>query len=464
MMFSSLEFLFLFFPVMTVMYFLVPPKYLKARNLVLLITSLIFYGWGEPVYVFLMIFLIIFDYIYGCGVSAYKKKGNDKAAKGFMIASVATNVCVLGFFRCAGLFAADLTVPAGIFFYALQTMSYTIDLYRGDAEVQKNIVSFGAFATLFLRLTAGPIVKYKDMDDQLRERKESIALAASGARTFLAGLGKKIFLADAAGEMWKIFCEIPAGRRTVAGAWLGIIFYAFRIYFDFSGYSDMAIGLGKIFGFKLPENFNYPYISKSVTEFWQRWHMSLSGWFRDYVYLPLGKSGSSALADYRNLAVVWLLMGLWHGAGWNFIIWGLYYFVILTVEKAFLLKKLEKIPAFFGHVYAMFFVISGWILFVSEPRYLGDVGSGMAYLGNMFGVGTVAGMSQGDMYDIMRSFVLLVIMAAAATPLPKRLFYRFYEKSNVFRFAAYAGGAAILIFGAAYLVSSPYHPFLYFRF
>ncbi|MCL2815597.1 MAG: MBOAT family protein [Oscillospiraceae bacterium] len=478
MIFSSLEFLFLFFPVMTIMYFLVPPKYLKLRNLVLFVTSLIFYGWGEPIYVFLMIFSITFDYVYGYGVAIYKEKGNNKVAKRFMIASMITNICVLGFFKYADFFIANLrlipalsfleplnlALPIGISFYTFQTMSYTIDLYKGDAKLQKNIVSFGAFVTLFPQLIAGPILRYKDVDDQLREREENIALAASGARTFLAGLGKKIFLANVAGEMWKTFSEIPAGQRTVAGAWLGIIFYSFQIYFDFSGYSDMAIGLGKILGFKFLENFNYPYISKSITEFWRRWHMSLSTWFRDYVYFPLGGSRCSTLVNYRNLLIVWFLTGFWHGASWNFIVWGLYYFVILVIEKAFLLKVLEKIPAFFRHVYAMFFVVFGWLLFVSESQYLGDLGSGMVYLGNMFGIGTTVGMSQGDMYDIMRNFVFFIIMVIAATPLPKKLFYRFYEKSNVFRFAAYAGGAAILIFGVAYLVSSSYNPFLYFRF
>ena len=478
MVFSSLEFLFLFLPATTIIYFLVPAKHLKWRNLVLFVTSLIFYGWGEPIYVFLMIFSITFDYAYGYGVSKYKEKGNDKVARRFVIASMVTNILVLGFFKYADFFIGNLrlipflsfleplniNLPIGISFYTFQTMSYTIDLYKGDAKLQKNIVSFGAFVTLFPQLIAGPIVRYKDVDDQLRERNESIALAASGVRTFLAGLGKKIFLANMAGAMWTTFSTIPAGQRTIAGAWIGIVCYSFQIYFDFSGYSDVAIGLGKIMGFRFLENFNYPYISKSITEFWRRWHMSLSTWFRDYVYFPLGGSRGTTFQNYRNLFIVWLLTGFWHGASWNFIVWGLYYFVILVIEKAFLLPKLEKIPAIFRHVYTLLLVIIGWLLFVSEPQYLGSLGDGMTYLGNMFGVGTTAGMSQMDIYNITRNFIFFVVMAIAATPLPRKLFYKFYQKSNIVKFAAYAGGIVILILGVAYLVDSSFNPFLYFRF
>ena len=473
MVFSSLEFLFLFFPISIVAYFLVPKKHLKWRNLVLLAVSLVFYGWGEPIYVFLMIFSITFDYLYGYGVSHYKLKGNDKAARRFVAASMITNICVLGFFKYADFFIINflpflepinLPLPIGISFYTFQTMSYTIDLYKGDAKLQKNIVSFGAFVTLFPQLIAGPIVRYKDIDMFLRERKESLALIASGARTFLAGLAKKIFLANMAGEMWRSFSAVPADQRTVAGAWIGIICYGFQIYFDFSGYSDMAIGLGKMFGFKFLENFNYPYVSRSITDFWRRWHMSLSTWFRDYVYIPLGGSRCSTLKNYRNILIVWFLTGFWHGASWNFIVWGLYYCLLLIVEKAFLLKYLERIPAFFRHVYTLFFVLIGWLLFVSESQYLGGLGDGMVYLGNMFGVGTADGISQADIYNIMRNFVFFVIMAIAATPMPKRIFTKLYDKYAVVKYAAYAGGVVVLLFGAAYLVDSSFNPFLYFRF
>ena len=478
MVFSSLEFLFLFFPITIIAYFLVPKKHLKWRNLVLLAVSLVFYGWGEPIYVFLMIFSITFDYLYGYGVAHYKLKGNNKVAKRYVIASMVTNICVLGFFKYADFFIGNLRLipafsfleplnlplPIGISFYTFQTMSYTIDIYKGDAKLQKNIVSFGAFVTLFPQLIAGPIVRYKDIDDFLRERTENLTLIASGARTFFAGLGKKIFLANMAGEMWRTFSALPPDERTTAGAWIGIICYSFQIYFDFSGYSDMAIGLGKMFGFKFLENFNYPYVSKSITDFWRRWHMSLSTWFRDYVYIPLGGSRRSPLRNYINILIVWFLTGFWHGASWNFIVWGMYYCVLLIIEKAFLLKYLEKIPAFFRHVYTLVLVIIGWLLFVSESQYLGGLGDGLVYLGNMFGIGVSTGISQNDIYDITRNFVFFIVMAVAATPLPKKLFYKFYEKSNIVKYAAYAGGIVILVFSVAYLVDSSFNPFLYFRF
>ena len=473
MVFSSLEFLFLFIPVTLILYYLVPPKFLKWRNCVLLVTSLIFYGWGEPVYVFLMMFTILVDYVSGYFVDKYLDQ-NPKKSKVVLILCIVINIGLLGFFKYAGFILgifgltdtpiSNIPLPIGISFYTFQALSYVLDVYRRDARVQTNVVSFGAYVTLYPQLIAGPIVRYQDVDDMLRERKETIALAASGVRTFMAGLGKKIFLANMAGELWNIFSAVPAGQRTVAGAWFGIICYSFQIYFDFSAYSDMAIGLGKMIGFTFLENFNYPYISKSITEFWRRWHMSLSTWFREYVYFPLGGSRCSPLANYRNIFIVWFLTGFWHGASWNFIVWGLYYFVLLVIEKAFLLAKLEKLPAFFRHVYTMFFVVFGWLLFVSEPQFLGSLGAGMAYLGNMFGVGTSAGLSQGDIYEITRNFVFIIIMAIAATPLPRKLFYKFYEKSSIVKYAAYVGGAAILVFGVAYLVDSSFNPFLYFRF
>ena len=472
MIFSSLEFIFLFFPISILAYFLVPKKHLKWRNLVLLVVSLMFYGWGEPIYVFLMIFSITFDYIYGYGVAKYKLLGNDKMARRFVAASMITNIFVLGFFKYADFIienlnripAVDLPVlglalPIGISFYTFQTMSYTIDIYRGDAKLQKNIVSFGAFVSFFPALIAGPIVRYQHIDDQLRERDESVALFASGVRTFLAGLGKKIFLANVAGELWEMFRDVPLDERTVVGAWIGLICFAFQIYFDFSGYSDMAIGLAKMFGFKLLENFNYPYISKSITEFWRRWHISLSLWFRDYLYFPLGGSRCSKIINFRNLLVVWFVTGLWHGASWNYVLWGLYYFALLVIEKSFLLKLLEKAPKFCQHFYTLLFVLFGWLLFVFE-----DMSAGIVHLGNMFGAGTAGFISQANIYDITRNLLFFAICIIAATPLPKKLFYRFYEDSQLTKFAAYVGGAAVLIFSVAYLVSDAFNPFLYFRF
>ena len=473
MIFASLEFIFLFFPLSILAYFLVPKSQLKWRNLVLLLVSLMFYGWGEPIYVFLMIFSISFDYIYGYFVAKYKLLGNDKIARRFVAASMITNISVLGFFKYAdfiienlrfipalsGLEPLGLALPIGISFYTFQTMSYTIDIYRGDAQVQKNIVSFGAFVAMFPQLVAGPIVRYQHIDEQLRERDESIAMFASGTRTFLAGLGKKIFLANVAGEMWEFFRDVPIDERTVVGAWIGLICFAFQIYFDFSGYSDMAIGTAKMFGFRFLENFNYPYISRSITEFWRRWHISLSMWFRDYLYFPLGGSRCSRFKNLRNLLIVWLVTGLWHGASWNYVLWGLYYFILLLIERAFLLKVLEKLPRALRHVYTLFFVLFGWLLFVFE-----DLSAGVVHLGNMFGAGTSAFISQANIYDITRSLLFLAICVLASTPLPKALFYRFYGRYQSVKLAAFAGGAAVLIFAVAYLVSDAFNPFLYFRF
>jgi alginate O-acetyltransferase complex protein AlgI len=429
---------------------------------------LVFYGWGEPIYVFLMMFTILVDYVSGYFVDRYVDTDRKKA-KFILVLCIVINIGLLGFFKYAGFILsifgitdtplANIPLPIGISFYTFQALSYVFDVYMRKGKVQTNAVSFGAYVTLFPQLIAGPIVRYQDVDDMLRERDESLALVASGARTFLAGFAKKIFFANIAGQLWETFKNVPPGERTVFGCWVGMICYGFQIYFDFSAYSDMAIGLGKIIGFRFLENFNYPYISKSITEFWRRWHMSLSTWFRDYVYFPLGGSRCSPLRNYGNLLVVWLLTGFWHGASWNYVLWGLYYFVLLVLEKAFLLKRLEKLPAFFGHVYTLFFVLFGWLLFVFE-----DLGAGMVYLGNMFGAGVSATVSQADIYEISRNFPFFAILIVASTPLPKKLFYRFYEKSQLVKFAAYAGGVAVLVIGVAYLVDSSFNPFLYFRF
>ncbi|HHW24414.1 MAG TPA: MBOAT family protein [Clostridiales bacterium] len=472
MVFSSLEFLFLYLPATLLLYFAVPKKYLQWRNVVLLVTSLIFYGWGEPVYVFLMIATILVDYVFGFLIDKYRE-AQPKKAKGALVAAVIINLGILGVFKyydfvvsnlrlipgLGGLPMLNLELPIGISFYTFQALSYVIDIYRRDARVQKNPATFGVYVTLFPQLIAGPIVRYKDIDEMLRYREESVALFASGIRTFLAGFAKKILLANIAGEIWSAQAAIALGKRTVVGSWLGMIFYAFQIYFDFSGYSDMAIGLGKMFGFRFLENFNYPYIARSITDFWRRWHMSLSTWFREYVYFPLGGSRRSTIVNIRNLFVVWLLTGVWHGASWNYVLWGFYYFVLLVIEKQVLLKKLQNTPAFFQHLYTLFFVLFGWLLFVFE-----DMSAGVAYLGNMFGVGAAGFASQLDAYNILRLLPFITICVVACTPLPKRLFYRLYENHMWVKVAAYAAGVFALVLGVSYLVNSSYNPFLYFRF
>ncbi|MDD6094979.1 MAG: MBOAT family protein [Clostridia bacterium] len=472
MVFSSLEFLFLFFAVTILIYYVVP---LHFRNIVLLIVSLAFYGWGEPVYVTIMLYSIIVDYI--CGYYAGKYRETDKKkAKRFVIASAVLNLSVLAFFKYYTFIVsnlqllpfdflqkipllADIELPIGISFYTFQTMSYTIDIYRGDAKVQKNIASFGAYVTLFPQLIAGPIVRYQDIDDQLRSRPHNIDMFASGMRTFVCGFAKKILLANCAGELWDSFRDASAVSPTVLGAWLGIIFYAFQIYFDFSAYSDMAIGLGKMLGFTFKENFYYPYVSKSITEFWRRWHISMGTWFREYVYIPLGGNRCSKFKMYRNILVVWFLTGLWHGASWNFVLWGLYYCALLLIEKAFLSKALKKMPAFVSHIYTLVFVLFGWLLFVFE-----DISAGFTYLGYMFGGGGAALANSAVLFDLLRSLVLIAILCIASTPLPKKLYYKFYSCGRAARCAVSIACGAVLLVCTGYLVDSSYNPFLYFRF
>lgn len=466
MVFSSLEFIFVFLASVLAVYYLVPPK---ARNIVLLLFSLVFYGWGEPVYVFLMIATITVDYI--CGyIIGRDLDSKPKRAKVTLIVSIVINLALLGVFKYYDFFAGTLnsllgrgvfptlglTLPIGISFYTFQALSYVIDVYRRDARVQKNIAAFGTYVTLFPQLIAGPIVRYADVDDQLRERTHSLTLFASGCRTFICGLAKKILLANAAGAMWNSLSA--AAEPDAFGAWLAIVFYTFQIYFDFSGYSDMAIGLGKMFGFSFRENFYYPYVSESITEFWRRWHISLSTWFREYVYIPLGGNRKGVGRTYFNLFCVWLLTGLWHGASWNFVLWGLYYFALLVIEKTFLLRLLERAPKFLRHIYSMAAVIFGWLLFVIE-----DVSSIGAYLSRMFG-GTGVFATQITVYELVRNLVFLAILILASTPAPKKLWYKLYSKGTPWRIVQSVVCAIAFVLCIAYLVDSSYNPFLYFRF
>ncbi len=470
MVFSSLEFLLLYLTSTLFLYFITP---LKFRNITLFAVSLVFYGWGEPVYVFLMLFTITIDYFFGYLVELYLTRDNKKSAKIALFLAVIVNLSILGFFKYYDFFASNLRLipylsgipllnlelPIGISFYTFQALSYVIDVYRRDTSAQKSFAAFGAYVTLFPQLIAGPIVRYKDVDSQLLKREQSIPLFADGVRTFTAGLCKKVLLANEAGQLWEYFRDIPTDERTVIGAWFGIILYSFQLYFDFSGYSDMAIGLGKMLGFHFLENFNYPYISKSITEFWRRWHISLGTWFREYVYIPLGGNRCSKLKHIRNIFIVWLLTGFWHGANWNFIFWGLYYFLFLITEKLFLLKLLEKAPRIIAHVYTLFFVLFGWLLFVFE-----DLSALGVYLGNMFGVGADAFINSLDVYNLTRNIVFIIILSIASTPLPKKLYQKFTNNNESAKnIMAFVSIAAVLLC-MAYLVDSSYNPFLYFRF
>jgi len=464
--FSSTCFLFLYLAFVLAAYYITP---LRWRNAVLLVFNLIFYGWGEPVYILIMLASIVIDYTHGMLVERCKARGSDRGARRAVASSVIFNLALLFFFKYWDFFAESLaslglsflprlglSLPIGISFYTFQTMSYTIDVYRGDAQVQKNAVSFGTFVTLFPQLIAGPIIKYKDLGGQIDRRSHSTEKFAAGVQRFVIGLAKKVLLANNLGQLWDAFKDLPAEALTVGGAWLGIAAYAFHIYFDFSGYSDMAIGIGKMLGFTFAENFNYPYVCRSITEFWRRWHISLGSWFREYLYIPLGGNRVGRAKLVRNLLLVWAATGIWHGASWNFLCWGLFYGVILIAEKLFLLKRLEGWPDWLRHIYAMALVLIGWAIFALE-----DFSVMGGFLGAMFG--RCAGLWNGYASYYLFSFLpILAIAAAASTPLPAQLWHRLPQR--VWQTALPLLLLAGLTLSTAYLVDGTYNPFLYFRF
>ena len=442
---------------------------LKWRNAVLLVFNLIFYGWGEPIYILIMLLSILIDYTHGLLVARCKGKDNDRGARWAVASSVIFNLTLLFFFKYWDFIAVSLagiglnimpvlniTLPIGISFYTFQTMSYTIDVYRGDARAQKNIVTFGTFVTLFPQLIAGPIIKYKDLDDQLEHRTHCVERFASGVQRFVIGLGKKVLLANNLGQLWDAFQAVPAAQLTVGGAWLGILAFAFHIYFDFSGYSDMAIGIGKMLGFEFLENFNYPYICRSITEFWRRWHISLGSWFREYLYIPLGGNRVSRGKLIRNLLLVWAATGVWHGASWNFLCWGLFYGVILIAEKLFLLRWMERWPNWLRHGYALVLILVGWAIFALE-----DFSAMGGYLGAMFGA--CAGLWNGFASYYLAGFLPLLLAAGvASTPLPSTLWHKLpLGARQVLSSVLLLAG---LVWSTAYLVDGTYNPFLYFRF
>lgn len=466
MVFSSTIFLCVYLPLVLLGYYICPKK---GRNLFLLIVSLVFYAWGEPKYVFLMIFSILVNYIFGRLMD--KNRGRQKRMKLLLVLSVVIDIGLLSVFKYTDFIITNvnaifgssfdllnIALPIGISFYTFQAMSYTIDVYRNDVRVQKNLIDFGMYITMFPQLIAGPIVRYADVQDQLAERSVTTADFSEGVMRFVVGLGKKVLLANQMGAVWS---EIYAlgGDVSALMAWTGAIAYTFQIYFDFSGYSDMAIGLGRMFGFKFPENFRYPYQSVSITDFWRRWHITLSTWFKEYLYIPLGGNRCGLARQALNLLIVWSLTGFWHGAGWNFVLWGLYYFVILFIEKLFLLKALDKLPKFFRHVYALLLIIIGWVIFASD-----DVSVLLPYLGSMFGAnGAIGGM---DVYTLLTKAALLVICCIASTELPKRLFLS--AAGAMSEKAAFTLKSvmtiALLALSMILLIGDSYNPFLYFRF
>ncbi len=461
MLFSSNVFLFAFLPSILLIYFICPRR---LRNTVLLLWSLVFYGWGEPVYLFLMIFTILLNYVFGAWIHGRMTKG--KGAKGILAVGVALNLALLGFFKYAGFFVTQLkallpfmasvkvpeiSLPIGISFYVFQSMSYVIDVYRNDAPVQKNPLTFGTYVTLFPQLIAGPIVRYADVALQMNERHENISQFSSGTQRFVLGLAKKVLLANTMGQLWELL-QVQTG--TLA-AWVGIAAYALQIYFDFSGYSDMAIGLGRMFGFEFLENFNYPYISKTITEFWRRWHISLSTWFKEYVYIPLGGNRKGPVRQILNLLIVWGLTGFWHGASWNFLLWGLYYALLLIIEKLFLLKLLKRLPAFIGHIYTTVLVLFGWALFFFE-----DMTALIGFFKRLF---TPVAVSAQCGNLIMGYLPMLLISMVAAVPLFKT-FGDMYGQKPAVRYLKLGAVAVLLVLCVAALVSQSYNPFIYFKF
>ena len=465
MLFSSIVFLFTFLPIVLILYYVLPRQF---KNPVLLLASLLFYAWGEPIYLFLMMFSILFNYISGLDIA--RNLGNKRAARKSLIFNVVVNLCVLGFFKYEGFVLNSLNavlpveipfqevaLPVGISFYTFQILSYIIDVYWGNVPVQKNLMDFALYVTMFPQLIAGPIVKYAEIDEQLHVREGNWGRFGEGVMYFIRGLAKKVLLANTVGMIYTNVSGMAPEDVSVVTAWLGCLAYTFQIYFDFSGYSDMAVGLGKMFGFEFPWNFNYPYIAQSVTEFWRRWHISLSSWFREYVYIPLGGNRVPVPKHILNLLVVWLLTGLWHGAAWNFVAWGLYYGVILIFEKYFFHHVLEKLPEVLRHIYSLVLVMVGWVLFFS-PSFAGA----LEYLKLMFGAGGHGFMDGEALYLLISNLGLWVIAIVSSTPLVYGVYERYVgRRKPVADVVIYAG---MFLLCVAYLVTETYNPFLYFRF
>lgn len=468
MVFSSLTFLYLFLPVVLIFYFLVPKQ---ARNFVLFVSGFVFYAWGEPVYIFLMTFTVLVDYT--CGRVMTRFSGNKKARLAVLLASIIINLSILAVFKYNSfvvqnlndLFGLSITdpkiaLPIGISFYTFQSMSYTIDLYRKSVPEQKSFVDYAAYVSMFPQLVAGPIVRYGDVQRELQKRSVTVLNVGEGAGLFIQGLAKKVLIANNVGSLWTRVKEIPASELSVTTAWFGILAFTMQIYFDFSGYSDMAIGMGRMLGFRFPKNFDFPYVSKSVTEFWRRWHMTLGTWFREYVYIPLGGNRKGALRMVFNLLVVWMLTGLWHGASWNFVLWGLYYGILLMIEKLFLSKVLSKIPFSITRVYTFILVVLGWVLFEFT-----DISQAYAYYGAMFGTQGRA-VADGTFIYLLSSYGLVfVISLILSTDWLHRLSKGIYRRRpGVAKTIAIVLQVIMLLLCTAYLVDATYNPFLYFRF
>lgn len=468
MVFSSMTFLFGFLPIVLLLYYAAPSK---MKNLLLMISGIFFYAWGEPFYVIIMLFTVLVDY--AAGLLMEKCGDNGKARLAVLLISVVLNLSLLIVFKYgsfivqninslfgAQLFDPELPLPIGISFYTFQAMSYTIDLYRRKIKVQRNVINFTAYVTMFPQLIAGPIVLYSDVEHDLGIREVGTSQLADGIGIFIAGLGKKVLLANNIGAVWAIVKAMDYSTMPAVTAWLGILAFTFQIYYDFSGYSDMAVGMGKMLGFHFPQNFNYPYISKSITEFWRRWHISLSFWFKSYVYIPLGGNRDGIWKTIRNLLVVWFLTGLWHGASWNFVLWGLYFGVLLIGEKFVWGRLLEKLPGFFRWLYAFLLVVFGWVLF--EMNDLASIGG---FFSAMFGINGAGFADNQSVYLLVSNLVVFVLAAIGSTQLFAKVKKAFENRTpGMFGLANVVGLIGVFAICICYLVTSSYNPFLYFNF
>jgi len=460
MIFSSIPFVFFFFPLFLIIYYLVP---FKLKNYVLLVFSLFFYAWGEPVYVFLMIISCLINYIAGLLIEKFENK-----KKLWLIISIIINLALIGFFKYANFLIEninaifnlnindlDIALPIGISFFTFQTMSYVIDVYRKEVKVSHNFFTFSTYVSMFPQLIAGPIVRYETVEQELEKRTINFDGYSKGLIRFLEGLFKKVLIANTVGFLWSV---ISANEmNSVLTAWLGIISFSLQIYFDFSGYSDMAIGMGKMLGFNYLENFNYPYIATSITDFWRRWHISLSSWFRDYVYIPLGGSRCKKIINIRNILVVWMLTGIWHGASWNFIIWGLYFGIILIIEKFVLKKYLEKLPKILKHLYAIILIIIGWLIFAFDDMTLLS-----SYMKQLLGIGSKF-IDNNFMFYLTNYGLIILFGIIFSTPIYKKSKEKF-SNNTIFKILALIIYLILFVITLSFIVSDTYNPFLYFRF
>lgn len=468
MVFSSLTFIYIFLPIVLGVYFLLPHK---LKNLWMFLSGLIFYAWGEPIYLWVMVLSTIIDYLAGLFMHKFDDKPKIRVIG--LLMSVFMNLGLLSVFKYSGFFVSTINsifslslpvpqvaLPIGISFYTFQSMSYTIDLYMRNIKVQKNPITFATYVTLFPQIVAGPIVRYADVENEIETRKHSFDMAGEGIAIFIKGLAKKVLLANNIGALWSTIKAQEITSLPAATAWLGILAFTFQIYFDFSGYSDMAVGLGKVLGFNFPQNFNFPYVSKSISEFWRRWHITLGTWFREYVYIPLGGNRKGLPRTVVNLFITWMLTGFWHGASWNFIAWGAYFGIIIILERLFLGKLLEKIPSFLRIFYSFILVVFGWVLF--EFDQMSNV---LLFFRAMFGGNSTSFADSNTVYYLLSYIVIFILCIFFSIDKSQLLINKFKAKfPKAFKIIIPIVIVLLLVICTAYLVDATYNPFLYFRF